>query len=59
MVGTVFVGMEYWEVGGEEGKHAARVTFGMVAGSLAVQAFLTNAIGAYYLLPTPNVIFSH
>ena len=46
LVGTVFVGMEYWAVGGAEGKHAARVTFGMIAGSLTIQAFLTNATGS-------------
>ena len=46
LVGTVFVGMEYWAVGGAEGKYAARVMFGMIAGSLAVQAFLTNAKGS-------------
>ena len=46
LVGTVFVGMEYWAVGGAEGKHAARVTFGMIAGSLAVQAFMTSATGS-------------
>ena len=51
LVGTVFVGMEYWAVGGEDGRHAARVTFGMIAGSLAVQAFLVNASGSCIARP--------
>ena len=45
LVGTVFVGMEYWAIRTEAGRHAARVTFGMVAGSLAFQAWFSFASG--------------
>ena len=46
LLGTILVGMEYWAVGGAAGKHAARVTFGMLAGSLGIQAFVTYTTGA-------------
>ena len=45
LVGTVFVGMEYWAIGGDAGRQAARVTFGMLAGSLGLQSFHTYASG--------------
>ena len=46
LIGTIFVGMEYWAVGGAAGRHAARVTFGMVAGSLGIQTLFTHLTGA-------------
>ena len=43
LVGTVFVAMEYWALGGNDGRHAARVTFGMLALSLLLQTSFSLA----------------
>ena len=45
LITTVFVGMEYLRVGGKAGRDAARAMFGMLGGSLLVQAFTTYATG--------------
>ena len=45
LVTTVYVGMEYLRVGGKYGRGAAHAMFGMLGGSLLVQALVTHSTG--------------
>ena len=47
LISTVTVGLQYLAIG-EDGHNAARVTFGMLAGSLGVQALVTYFLGEFF-----------